>query len=241
MNLIKIKLPIITSSLLIGFINSLVGYHSAWAQDYHPVADITDTASQYVISKIPKEYTIKSLTTAKIDSRIKLKKCLEPLLPFVSGRFKVGRNLTIGVTCQNPQWKYYVPVKTEIMAELVVASRTILKGEYISEDKLSVIRQKINSQQNRYFRETKDIVGKLAKRNIRANRAIMASQLQTNFLVKRKQKVLIVAKNRNLMVKMKGIALENGRSNEIIKVRNIKSNKVIEGLVSAQGVVTVNF
>ncbi len=43
------------------------------------------------------------------------------------------------------------------------------------------------------------------------------------------------------MVKMKGIALKNGKSNDRIKVRNINSNKIIEGVVSAEGVVTVNF
>jgi flagellar basal body P-ring formation protein FlgA len=214
---------------------------SVWAQDYHSLTDISETASNYVIKKMPKEYTLESLTTGRLDSRIKLKKCQQTLIPFVSGNFRVNRNLTIGVKCSQPEWKFYVPIKAHITTEVVVANTTILRGEYISEDKLSLIKLKVNNQQSQYFRSFNDIVGKLAKRTIRADKPIKASQLQIRYLVKRKQQVIIIARNENLMVKMNGIALDNGRSNERVKVRNINSKKIIEGVVSAEGVVTVNF
>jgi flagella basal body P-ring formation protein FlgA len=214
---------------------------TAWAENYHSLTDISEVASIYVIEHMPKEYTIESLTTGRLDSRIKLRKCQQELTAFVSGSFKVNRNLTVGVKCSQPQWKFYVPIKAHITTSVVVANTTILRGEYISEDKLSIIKKKVNNRYNNFFRSINDIVGKLAKRTIRADRPITASQLQIRYLVKRKQQVIIVAKNDKLMVKMNGIALSNGRSNERVKVRNINSNKIIEGVVSSEGVVTVNF
>lgn len=40
---------------------------------------------------------------------------------------------------------------------------------------------------------------------------------------------------------MDGIALKNGKKNELIKVRNSRSDKVVEGVVIGNGLVQVNF
>ncbi len=216
-------------------------YSLLYAQEYHPLNEIGEVASNYVIKKIPKEYIIESLQTAKIDSRIKFKKCTKELTAHTSGIFKINKHFTVGVRCSKPIWTYYVPIKAVITAPVVVAKTTILRGEYISEDMLQVVHQKITGQHLRYFKRIKDISGKQAKRTIKVDKAITASQLKARFLVKRKQQVIIVAKNSRLMVKMKGIALSNGKHNDRVKVRNTNSNKIIEGVVSSEGVVTVNF
>jgi flagellar basal body P-ring formation protein FlgA len=211
------------------------------AQEYQPLMDITATASNYIVKQMPAEYTIKSLQTGKIDSRMKFKKCQQDLSASISGIFRVNNHFTVGVQCTNPQWRFFVSIKAVITTYIVVANTTILKGEYISKDKLKLVKEKISGQHSRYFKQINNVAGKEAKRTIKANKPITANQLQPNYLVKRKQQVLIVAKNPRLMVKMKGIALKNGKQNDRIKVRNSKSNKIVEGVVSAQGIVTVNF
>jgi len=236
---IHLKIPTIISHC--GFMFFLCQSTLALAQEYQPIMDITETASNYIIKQMPEEYTIESLKTGKIDSRMKFKKCQQDLTASISGIFRVNKHFTVGVKCANPQWSFYVPIKAIITANIVVANTTILKNEYISKSKLMLVKQAISGQHRRYFKQIKDVAGKEAKRTIKANKPITASQLQPNYLVKRKQQVLIVARNPNLMVKMKGIALKNGKNRDRIKVRNIKSNKIIEGVVSAEGIVTVNF
>ncbi|MFK5985829.1 MAG: flagellar basal body P-ring formation chaperone FlgA [Pseudomonadota bacterium] len=230
------KILLLISSLLIASASSML-----YAQEYHPIADISDVASNYIIKHIPQEYTIESLESAKIDSRIKLKKCQQALIAEVSGNFKVNKHFTIGVRCQKPRWSYYVSFKAVITAPVVIATTTILRGEYIIPEMLTLVNQTISGQHRRYFKRISDVAGKQAKRTIKTTKAITASQLQIHYLVKRKQQVMIVAKNSRLMVKMKGIALSNGKQNQRIKVRNTNSNKIIEGVVSAAGVVVVNF
>lgn len=210
-------------------------------QEYQPLTDITEAANNYIVKQMPPEYTIKSLQTGTIDSRMKFKKCQQTLTASVSGIFKVNSHFTVGVKCSNPQWSFYIPVKAIITTDIVVANTTILKGEFISRDKLMLVNENISGQHRRYFKKIKDVAGKEAKRTIKTNKPITANYLQPRYLVKRKQEVIIVAKNSRLMVKMKGIALSNGKNNDRIKVRNIKSNKIIEGVVSAEGIVTVNF
>ncbi|HAA83692.1 MAG TPA: flagella basal body P-ring formation protein FlgA [Thermodesulfobacterium commune] len=57
------------------------------------------------------------------------------------------------------------------------------------------------------------------------------SFLNEPLLVKRGQEVLIIGKGRGFLVKTKGKALQDGRKGEVIKVRNLTSNKEVLGRV----------
>jgi flagellar basal body P-ring formation protein FlgA len=241
MQTIVTKLIFFAGMIITSWFSTACAEESQTPEKYQPLNDITEMASNYIIKHMPDEFTIESLETGKIDSRMKFKKCNQQLSASISGGFKVSHHFTVGVKCLKPQWRFFVPVKAVITSDIVVANTTILKGEYISANKLKLIKQKVSGQHRRYFKKMKGVVGKEAKRNIMMDKPITANHLRTRYLVKRKHEVIIEAKNSRLMVKMKGIALKNGKSNDRIKVRNINSNKIIEGVVSAEGVVTVNF
>jgi len=212
-----------------------------YAEEYENLKKINTTAIEYVRSNMPAAYEINSLQSGRIDSRLKLKKCTEPLSASTSAAFKVRRQFTVAVACVQPNWKIYVSIKADITQRLVVAKATIFRGETITADMLKIEKRGIRGSQRHSFRNIADVIGKQAKRNINIDSLIKASQLKAPLLVKRRQKVIILAKNDILQVKMQGIALKNGKRNELIKVRNLNSNIVVEGVVIAQGVVRVNF
>jgi flagella basal body P-ring formation protein FlgA len=59
-------------------------------------------------------------------------------------------------------------------------------------------------------------------------------------LVRRGQKVVILAKIEGLRVKMQGIALQDGSQGMTIKVKNKSSRRIIEGTVIRPGTIMVN-
>lgn len=65
--------------------------------------------------------------------------------------------------------------------------------------------------------------------------------LQKAILVRKKEFVTIYAQNKNLRISMSDTALKNGRKNEMIKVINNSSQKIIEALVIDRGIVAINF
>jgi len=166
---------------------------------------------------------------------------MAPLYASISGEFKIKNNYTVAVHCDQPSWKIYVSLKGEISHQVVVAKDTIFRGEIIMPDDLKLEKKSIKRSKRYYFKHIADVVGKQAKRNINIGSTIVANQLKAPILVKRRQKVIIMAQNDILQVKMQGVALKNGKQNDLIKVRNINSNKIVEGIVVAQGVVRVNF
>jgi len=64
--------------------------------------------------------------------------------------------------------------------------------------------------------------------------------VQAPRLIKAGQEVILLATTPQLEVRMKGKALSDGSRGDIIQVRNVRSKRVIEGVVTDIGTVRVN-
>jgi len=210
------------------------------ADEYHPHQDIYDTAINLVQSQLPEDIVIKQITTGKIDSRIHFRQCSESLEARAGNNRTLAKNQTIGIYCNdNKPWNIYISVKTVLLRKVLVSNTTITRGELITKDKVQLVEREIKN--NKYLTKLSDISNHSARRTIRPYQIIHSSMLQKALLVHKKESVLIYAQSRSIRVSMQGIALKNGRKNEMIKVRNKSSNKIIEALVIDRGVVAVNF
>ncbi len=212
------------------------------ASEYHSHQKIRDTAVELVRTLIPENITIQEIIAGKIDSRIHFKQCSQALEASSSLGKRISKNWTIGIRCSGTSsWKIYVPVKARLTQKMLVSNTTITRGELITADKIRLIEQEIKNRNSKYFVDLDNILGKEARRTIRPNRVINSSMLQEALMIHKKESVLIYAKNSNIRISMKGTALKNGRYNEMIKVRNNSSNKIIDAIVVDRGVVAVNF
>lgn len=213
-----------------------------FAAEYHSHEQIRNTAVEFVRAQIPEDITIKGINAGKIDSRIRFKQCSKALEASSSLSKRIAKSWTIGVRCYgDTPWSIYIPVKTSLTRKMFVSKTTIIRGEAITPDKIILMEQEISHQNQKHFSILANITGREARRTIRPNRVINSSMLQEALLVHKKEAVLIYAKSPALQISMKGTALKNGRYNEMIKVRNNSSNKIIDALVTARGIVSVNF
>lgn len=212
------------------------------ASEYHSHEQIRNTAVEFVRSQIPEDISIQSINAGKIDSRIRFKQCSQALEASSSMKKQIAKNWTIGVRCYGETpWSIYISVKAKLTRKMLVSKTTITRGEMITADKVTLMEQEITNQNKKYFSDIANITGREARRTIRPNRVINSSMLQEALLVHKKESVLIYAQNQRIKISMKGTALKNGRYNEMIKVRNNSSNKIIEAVVIDRGIVAVNF
>ena len=212
------------------------------ANEFHSHAQIQSAATEYVLSQIPEDVTIKEITAGRIDSRIHFKQCSQALETSSSMKKNIAKSWTVGVRCYGDiQWSIYIPVKTILTRKMVVSKTTITRGEMITADKILLVEKEISRQTQKHFSDPKNITGREARRTIRPDRVIKSSMLQEALLVRKREPVLIYAKNQKLKISMKGTALKSGRYNEIIPVRNNSSKKIIDAVVIQRGVVAVNF
>ncbi len=235
-NKVHLSLKFGMAFILLFFMSPLI------AGKHHSHQNIQETAVELVRSLIPDGITIKEITAGKIDSRIHFKQCSQALEASSSMGKHIAKNWTIAIHCAGKvPWRIYIPVKAELTQKMITSNTTITRGELITADKLTLIEREISNRNKKYFSELTDIIGREARRTIRPNHVISSSMLQEALMVHKKESVLIYAKNARLKISMKGTALKNGRYNEMIRVRNNSSNKIIDAVVIDRGVVAVNF
>ncbi len=135
----------------------------------------------------------------------------------------------------------WVMAKTRLVTPVVVARYPIMRGEIITKDKLKIIKRDITGLPEGIFLSKDLLVGKRAKINIGIGKIIYKNMVEIPPAVKRGQRVLIVAESDTLRVTAPGVAKENGRIGDLIKVQNLLSKKVVVGKVMDAQTVKVRF
>ena len=72
------------------------------------------------------------------------------------------------------------------------------------------------------------------KKSINSNRPIYHSNLEKDWLIQKNSSIIIENKIGSITVKDQGIALENADFMDVLKVKNIKSGKIIYGFAKNQ-------
>jgi flagella basal body P-ring formation protein FlgA len=125
-----------------------------------------------------------------------------------------------------PFKKFWIPVRVDKKVDAVVASRDIPKGKVVTLQ--DVKREKLPSLRVRGGVLTiESVVGKVAKRNIRAGEVIKERDLEPNFVVKKGKPVKLIYESGGIHVELLAVALENGAVGDIIKVKNVSTGKVL--------------
>ncbi len=135
----------------------------------------------------------------------------------------------------------WVMAKTRLFIPVVVARLPIKRGEIITEDKLRLMRKDIRNSFNDVFTRKKDLLGKRAKTNIGIGEIIRREMVEVPPVIRRGERVTIVAESNTLKITAPGIAKQDGRIGETIRVQNILSKKIITGSVINDHTVKVNF
>ena len=130
--------------------------------------------------------------------------------------------------------------KLEALADVATAAVTIRRGSIISANQLEIRRQDISKLDAPYFSIAR-VTGMLAKRTIRPGKAIDTRNIEQPPVIQKGEPVKIFAARGGLQISTNGIAIMDGRMGEYIRVKNIRSSKLIYCKVDAPGIVSVEF
>ncbi len=129
----------------------------------------------------------------------------------------------------------------ELELPVVVASRPIPKGHIITPEDVHLEKRRISGTYQGLITNLEQAIGKETKISLRAGQVLTSYNLKIPPLIKKGQMVVIVARGKNFVVKAKGIALQDGNLNQMIRVKNIQSKKVVWGKVISPEEVEVSF
>nr|WP_321468829.1 flagellar basal body P-ring formation chaperone FlgA [uncultured Desulfobulbus sp.] len=139
-----------------------------------------------------------------------------------------------------PAGNCVVRCRLAALGEVAVAALPLRKGEIIGERSIRMEKRDLTGLDDPYRSKT-PLIGLEAARTISAGTVLDHEIIAAPSIIKSGEMVTIIALKGPMRLSAKGLAKENGREGEMIRVKNISSNKVIYCRVNRPGVVTVEF
>ncbi|MBE7928133.1 flagellar basal body P-ring formation protein FlgA [Pseudomonas saudiphocaensis] len=140
-----------------------------------------------------------------------------------------------------PGWSVNATGQAHVFLPAVHAEGLIDRGQTLTAGDLKLQRINIAKARRGYYNRLEEVVGLTAKRRIRAGQTITPTLLEQSMAVKRGQPVKIIASHDGIEASTSGEALADGQPGDVIRVRNVRSEKVIDAKVLEAGVVTSTF
>ena len=128
-----------------------------------------------------------------------------------------------------------------MFTEIVVLTKPLDRGTKVSRSDVTLKRMELTGNHQHYFTEIEDVLDKVAKRPLAAGTQLTWRKLTLPKAIRRGQKVLIIAQQQGMAIKMDGSALMDGVTGQRISVRNNSSKRIVEGTITSPGVVTIKF
>ena len=201
---------------------------------------IKEAVSQYIRELAGDSGNDMKIELGSLDNRLRLPQCAEPMETTLRGTGELIGRIAIAVSCSRPKrWKFYLGAIVRQFGNTVVAKQGIPRGTVLSRDDLQLEYIELTQLHRGYYQQIKHVEGMVAKRALVAGKPIGPSAVNQKQLVTRGDKITIRAIFAGVEVRMHGEALADGANGERISVKNLSSDRIINAVVTAQGIVSV--
>lgn len=238
MNTRRQSRPILLSLACLGLI---IVADEVKADKYQSLESIRFQAEEYVMQFDYKTPYPPEFKANYLDSRLKLANCNAPLhIEFSNLRKTYGRT-SLNIGCQqSPKWRIHLPIKVDVFDDVLVAQQPFSRGQKIGSDMFKYARMNISLLNQGYFTQVSDLKYLESSRNLKRGSVLTPNNTRPSEMVKSGQNVTLVLNYKGINIRTSGKALQSARMGQLVKVRNSQSQKVVEGVVSGEGLVKVN-
>ncbi len=132
-----------------------------------------------------------------------------------------------------------LPGHFEAMAPVAVASVQMAKGTILAPQHVTMVNKDI-TQIKAPCLDAAELLGKIVTKTLRSGAVIELSAVQSPPLIKKGEVVKIIFNKGHIFLSTTGIAKADGAKDQMIRVQNINSNKILHCRVSAAGLVEVS-
>ncbi len=140
-----------------------------------------------------------------------------------------------------PSKKAWATVKIEVKTDAIVVLKPLNRNQTIEKDDVDVISMDMAELPSNYISSLEDLVGKRTLRAMNPKEVFRTDIVELPPMVKRNDRVSIVAESGSLRITAVGEVKESGSRGERVKVVNLSSNKEIFARVLDPKTVRVEF
>jgi flagella basal body P-ring formation protein FlgA len=228
--------------LILGFSLSCILHVSlVAAEPIQSRESIRESARQFISRLAEREYHSQpEVKIGRLDARLMLTACPEPLQTFLPPGGRTLGNTTVGVRCAGVKpWTLYVPAEVTIFRQVVVTNRPLARGTTLTTADLRLAKRNLGKLRAGYLTDMSQALGNNIKRSLPIHTPLTASVLEAPHLIQRGEQVTLVSESSKVRVRVIAKALMDGALGDRIRVRNISSKQIVEGVVVSPGTVKV--
>jgi flagella basal body P-ring formation protein FlgA len=213
---------------------------TARAADYQDLAQLEDAAKAAAAAVLPQPGDHQRLAVGPIQPGLRLQHCESGVQPVVAPGLRERSRVLIELQCEGPRrWHLYVPVRLVGTSPVVMAAHAIVMGSVLTAKDLLVEQRDLSALPVGYFDDPALTIGLTAARGIAGGVVLTNQQLVGAKAVQRGQTVTLIADFGGISVRMAGRALSDGLLNQRVKVENLSSGKIVEGVARSEQMVEV--
>lgn len=185
-----------------------------------------------------KEYRMEPL---RLNARLRLTECEHPLDAFILSGQSGSGYFSVGVRCNGVKpWTIYHKVRVSVYESIVILKNQVRQGTVIKASDLLLEKRELTGFHGGYFTDPGMVVGQVARRSLAGGLVLNNEHLLIPSPIQRGQQVSIRVRSADFEIAMPGVALSDGKLGQRIRVRNVASGKIVEGMVTGTGVVSVD-
>lgn len=204
------------------------------------IDSIQAAAEDFVRSSLPANSARHYVSAARLDSRLRLDECAVPLETFSQGSPTGSARMTVGVRCSSANtWTLYVPVSVEVEVPVLVLRRPLARRARVALIDVEPQVRRLPGSAAAFVSDVASLQGHRLKRSLPVGTALTVDMLVPDVLVRRGQQVTLIAANGPVQIRAQGQALTEGGAADRVRVQNVSSLKIVEGVVESDGVVRV--
>lgn len=215
-------------------------FAGATISDLRDIAKLEAIASSEAALQFPKLTDRQRFLVGPIQPNLQFDPCNRPIKPVVASPQHMKDRVMIELRCDDPKpWHLYVPVRIVGTSPVAVAAHAIVAGTEIKAADLKVEQHDISELPLGFLDDPAIAVGLIASRPIAGGAYLTNQQLTAPKVVLRGQSVTLLADADGISVRMAGRALSDGLMNQRVKVQNLSSGKIVEGIARSEQVVEI--
>jgi len=175
-----------------------------------------------------------------LDPRLRLAECDRPLSAAISGDGQVRTHTTVAVRCEGTaRWTVYLSVSVDSEFTVLVARHALSRDAEIGAQDFEPTTRRLPGLTSDYVTDPARLAGQRLRQAVSSGEALRLEALTPSNVIHRGQQVTLVAGSGTFEVRMNAVALSDGRISDRIRVQNLSSLRIVEGIVRSETVVEV--
>ena len=175
-----------------------------------------------------------------IPPQMQLARCTDNMQTRVGPAPHMNDRVLVEIRCQaSPGWHLYVPVRVVGTTSVAVAAHAIVAGSVLTAADVRVESHDMTQLPPGYLDDASIAVGRTAARPISGGSILNNQQLVASKVVQHGQTVTLVAAAGGMSIRMAGRAVTDGMLGQRVKVQNLSSGKIVEGIARSEQAVEI--